>query len=54
MEITKKKTKRKPVQYHITAIFNKDDEDIRKVLEKVFVNYCMEKFEKWNYMFDII
>lgn len=50
MEVAKKKIKRKrkPIQYKITAIFNKNDEDIRKTLEKIFVNYCMDKFEKWN------
>lgn len=50
MEVAKKKIKRKrnPIQYKITAIFNKNDEDIRKILEKIFVNYCMDKFEKWN------
>ena len=49
MEVAKKKIKRKrnPIQYKITAIFNKNDEDIRKILEKIFVNYCMDNTLNW-------
>lgn len=48
METTKKRKRRnrKPIKYNITEIYNENKDDIKVVLRKVFINYCMEEFEK--------
>lgn len=42
----KKNVKRKPIQYKITPIFDKSADSMKTVFERIFINYCMEEFEK--------